>query len=112
MVMLPDMHAKHHHSFSNMDHTSIPSFSQTLAKHNLSLVRGKTNTLQINIGLNCNQVHREGVPFVNEAVKNFVSRNKDPFAIGRKLDGAEGAAASAQPDLLRLGEAVVEVEQA
>lgn len=37
---------------------SLPPFHQTLSKHGLSLERAKTNTLQINVGLLCNQVCR------------------------------------------------------
>lgn len=35
--------------------TTVAPFSETLGAHNLTLVRGKTTTLQINIGLLCNQ---------------------------------------------------------
>lgn len=36
----------------------IPSFSRTLARHELRLVRGQSTTLQINVGLRCNQTCR------------------------------------------------------
>ena len=35
--------------------TAIPSFQQTLTDHDIELVRGRTTTLQINIGRLCNQ---------------------------------------------------------
>ena len=35
--------------------SNLPPFYQTLAKHGLSLERGQTTTLQINVGLLCNQ---------------------------------------------------------
>lgn len=36
----------------------VDPFSQTLTRHGLQLVRGKTRTLQINVGLVCNQACR------------------------------------------------------
>ena len=35
--------------------SSIPPFRQTLSEHGLKMDRGDTNTLQINVGLLCNQ---------------------------------------------------------
>jgi radical SAM/Cys-rich protein len=50
--------------------STIPSFSTTLEKHNLTLQRGKTQTLQINTGLLCNQAckhcHLDAGPGRNE----------------------------------------------
>ena len=40
---------------SNMSETISEPFRQTLSRHGLSLERGKTTTLQINMGLLCNQ---------------------------------------------------------
>jgi len=37
---------------------SVESFSKTLLRHGLELVRGQTGTLQINVGLLCNQACR------------------------------------------------------
>lgn len=37
---------------------SLPAFSQTLAEHGLALIRGETTTLQVNVGLLCNQLCR------------------------------------------------------
>lgn len=36
----------------------MPSFNRTLARHDRRLVRGQTTTLQINVGLRCNQTCR------------------------------------------------------
>ena len=37
---------------------TIEPFNQTLCKHGLKLNRARTTTLQINVGLRCNQVCR------------------------------------------------------
>ena len=34
---------------------ACPAFSDTLTRHGIDLCRGTTNTLQINVGLLCNQ---------------------------------------------------------
>jgi radical SAM/Cys-rich protein len=40
------------------DHSGVESFSDTLSKHCLELARAETHTLQINVGLICNQACR------------------------------------------------------
>jgi radical SAM/Cys-rich protein len=51
----------------------IEPFRQTLARHGLELTRGKTNTLQVNMGLLCNQVchhcHLEAGPDRREVMR-------------------------------------------
>ena len=65
---------------------AIPSFRQTLADHDIELVRDRTTTLQINVGLLCNQAclhcHLEAGPLrkeimtpdTMEAVINYAKR--------------------------------------
>ncbi len=49
---------------------AIPSFQQTLADHDIELVRGRTTTLQVNVGRLCNQAclhcHLEAGPLRGE----------------------------------------------
>ena len=53
---------------------SVESFRRTLAKHGLRLERAQTNTLQINVGLLCNQVckhcHLDAGPKRTELMDN------------------------------------------
>ncbi len=69
----------------------VEPFRQTLAKHGLSLTRGKTTTLQINVGLLCNQAcrhcHLEAGPnskeiMTKETVEQVVAMaQKFPFEV-------------------------------
>ncbi|MBW1873414.1 MAG: radical SAM protein, partial [Deltaproteobacteria bacterium] len=60
------------------------SFGLTLQKHAAELVRGKTNTLQINVGLLCNQAcrhcHLEAGPLRTEVMSSETVRQVADYA--------------------------------
>ena len=57
LTMLSDQ-KKNDLSCQAIDSTGITHFQQTLDRHGITLLRDKTTTLQINIGLRCNQTCR------------------------------------------------------
>ena len=67
----------------NLD-SGPPPFGKTLADHGLALVRGETRTLQVNVGLVCNQVcrhcHLEAGPARQEAMDETTVRQVAAYA--------------------------------
>ncbi|HIJ55792.1 MAG TPA: radical SAM/Cys-rich domain protein [Deltaproteobacteria bacterium] len=93
-------------SFSKIENNGLSPFPQTLVNHNLSLTRDQTITLQINIGLHCNQVcrhchldagpHRENDMMSRETMDRVIR-----FAAGNafKVIDITGGAPELHPDL-------------
>ncbi len=83
-------------------------FNLTLAKHSLHLTRGKVSTLQINVGLLCNQVckhcHLEAGPTRHEVMSKETIRQVVVFAKKHHFDCIDitGGAPEMNPNLTEL----------
>ncbi len=94
------------------DNETDPSetFVLTLQKHGLKLERGKTATLQINIGLLCNQAckhcHLEAGPDRTEIMDEEVFEQVVDLARGNRFETIDvtGGATELHPDLLSMVE--------
>lgn len=89
-----------------------PSFSQTLARHGLTLARGETRTLQINVGAQCNQVcrhcHLEAGPTRTEAMDRSTAEAVVAYAerAGFEVADITGGAPELNPNLAFLIESL------
>lgn len=85
--------------------TEIPSFSKNLEKHHISLSRTKTTTLQINLGLLCNQAckhcHLSAGPDKTELMTKKTMDQILFFASTKKFEVIDitGGAPEMNPDL-------------
>ncbi|MBU2550034.1 MAG: arsenosugar biosynthesis radical SAM protein ArsS [Proteobacteria bacterium] len=83
----------------------VEPFAQALARHGLTLTRGLTTTLQINVGLRCNQVcrhcHLEAGPFREEAMDERTVRQVLDYAVRAGFETADvtGGAPELNPHL-------------
>jgi radical SAM/Cys-rich protein len=81
------------------------SFSQTLSRHNLNLTRQKTTTLQVNMGLLCNQecrhCHLEAGPYRSEIMSAETAAEVVSFARKGEFQIADitGGAPELNPNL-------------
>lgn len=92
--------------FSALEINGVTPFPQTLVNHGLTLVRGITKTLQINVGLSCNQVcrhchldagpHRKDELMTKETMDHVIR-----FAAGNAFEVIDitGGAPELHPDL-------------
>ncbi len=84
----------------------IPSFTQTLSEQNLDLVRDTTTTLQINVGLMCNQVcthcHLDAGPMRDEMMNRQTMDQVIDFASRNRFETIDitGGAPELHPDLI------------
>jgi radical SAM/Cys-rich protein len=82
-----------------------PSFSQTLARHGLTLTRNKTRTLQINVGPQCNQAcrhcHLEAGPTRREAMDRSTAEEVAAYGLrcGFETVDITGGAPELNPNL-------------
>lgn len=93
----------------------LPDFTQTLEQHNLSLVRGQTDTLQINLGLLCNQAckhcHLSAGPNQSEVMTKETMEQVVAFAKKGEFKEIDitGGAPEMNPDLIYLIKALAEL---
>jgi len=84
------------------------SFSRNLSKHGLKLERGETSTLQINVGLLCNQVcrhcHLDAGPWRTELMDEETLSQVAAFAqrVGFKTIDITGGAPELHPKLISM----------
>ncbi len=87
---------------------SLEPFRETLSKHGLGLERKETTTLQINLGLRCNQVcrhcHLEAGPEREELMPRAVQDQVVRLAAGGRFETIDvtGGAPELHPDLATL----------
>jgi len=93
------------------------SFSRNLSKHGLRLERGKTTTLQINVGLLCNQVcrhcHLDAGPRRTELMNEDTLSQVAVFAqrVGFKTIDITGGAPELHPELVSMIETLSPLAQ-
>jgi radical SAM/Cys-rich protein len=91
---------------------SVESFSKTLLRHGLELVRGHTSTLQVNVGLLCNQAcrhcHLDAGPNRSEIMSRETVEEVAAYAARVKFEVVDitGGAPEMNPHLRHLIEAV------
>jgi len=91
---------------------AIPSFRQTLADHDIELVRGRTATLQINVGRLCNQAclhcHLESGPLRVEIMTSDTIDAVIDYAARCSFDTIDitGGAPEMNPHIMKLVEGV------
>lgn len=75
------------------DATLRPTFAQTLIRHNLALQRDRTRTLQINVGLICNQIcrhcHLEAGPDRQEMMTPEIMEQVAAYAVRGEFQVAD-----------------------
>ncbi|MFH2058761.1 MAG: arsenosugar biosynthesis radical SAM (seleno)protein ArsS [Pseudomonadota bacterium] len=88
--------------------STIPSFSQTLEQYDIALKRNKTTTLQVNLGLLCNQVckhcHLSAGPDKQEVMTKYTMNQVTAFAKKGHFDIIDitGGAPEMNPNLAYL----------
>lgn len=99
---------------SGGSHTIAP-FAQTLSRHGLKLVRGKTTTLQVNMGLLCNQAcghcHLKAGPDRYEIMDAETAHQLISYAGRNSFDVVDitGGAPELNPNLVKIIEGVSSV---
>lgn len=96
---------------------TIEPFRQTLSKHALKLDRGETRTLQINVGLLCNQAcrhcHLDGGPGRKENMSSRTAEEVIAYAERSHFEAVDltGGAPELNPNIVRLIQALSPISQ-
>ena len=96
---------EHASNISSIEHSGIEPFSRTLSRHGLQLNRNKTHTLQVNLGIRCNQTcghcHLNAGPGRKENMDPGIIREIISYAQRSKFETIDitGGAPELNPDI-------------
>jgi radical SAM/Cys-rich protein len=115
--MYPELALKESSDLSGNGAVTIEPFRQTLSKHGLRLDRGKTATLQINVGLLCNQAcrhcHLDGGPGRKENMSSRTAEEVIAYAERSHFEVVDltGGAPELNPNIVRLIQGLSAISQ-